>query len=287
MFEMLMLMSPTDDGGEGLPHFEDETPEVVIVDSEDDIPVDDPEADLPDEIKKKSKMDLFKQLEKQSSSEEVITNTLKEGFESLGSKIGGGFQGPAVSKEPEFDEAELKKSINKNIWEGDVTESLDKYFEYKTKGINQKFQEVQQQQFDTMVTVLKKDPESKEIFDNNAEEVANRLSTYDPKYQRDPRVLVKVIDDMKKENLLKDPSKSPTYQSAVDAAVAKRLEELGIDPDKIENDEVKPTFTNVGRRKSTAKKGTKKVYVTKQMQEAAMRVGMPVEAYVRWCKENK
>jgi len=281
-FEKSLFFSPDDDGGEATERpmgvFEDDDEEeIVIVDSEDDIPIEETdEDDLPEEVKSKSKKDLYSQLISQKNSNESMAETLKEGFTSLSQTLK-----PAaiVEKPVEVDMDAARKNFEKAIFEQDPAGATEKFIKLVSKPMEDKLAENEMKTFNVAVDIYKNDDKYKEIFENDEAEIVSVLGTYDPKFQRDPRVLKQVIDGIKQRKLIENPLSDVDLKEKLKAEIMQELIADGKIPDPSKSS--KATYTASSRRTTPNAGGKKKVYYTQAQMDGAARQGVKIEHYVR------
>jgi len=281
-FENSFFLSPDDAGGEATERpmgvFEDDDEEeIIIVDSEDDIPIEETdEEDLPEEVKNKSKKDLYSQLVNQKNSNESMADTLKEGFNNLSQTLK-----PAaiVEKPVEVDMVAARKNFAKELFEGDPADATEKFIKLLSKPIEEKLTASEQTTFNVAVDIYKNDDKYKEIFENDEAEIVSVLGTYDPKFQRDPRVLKQVIDGIKQRKLIENPLSDVDLKEKLKAEIMQELIADGKIPDPSKSP--KATYTASSRRNTANTGGKKKTYYTQGQLDAAARQGVKIEHYVR------
>lgn len=280
MFGNSFFFSPDEEGGEAherpMGTFEDDEEEIVIVDSEDDLVTEDDEEDLPEEVKGKSKKDLYAQLTSQRSVNETMAATLKEGFTSLSETLK---PAPVVVKKEEVDMEAARKNFSKQLFEGDAAEATEQYVKLLSKPLEEKLAASEQKTFNVAVDLMRNNTKYKEIFEEDSQEIANTLGTYDPKFQRDPAVLKQVVEGIRQRKLIANPLSDVETKEKLKAQIIAELKEEGVIPDSPVKS--KPTYASNSRRSSSSGGGKKVVRYTVNELNAAQKLGVSVQHYVR------
>lgn len=263
----------------------EEEEEVVIVDSIDDIPVEENEDDdLPDEVKRESKKSLYEKLAAQKDSSAVLADTLNKGFEKLGQQLKP--QAPVV-KEEEIDWKQAKEQLNKQIFEGDAAEAIEQFNSLLTKPLQKQLIASEMKTFNVAVKALKVDPKYKDIMSDpvREQEIANTLMMYPEASRRDPDVLFQVVEGIRQKKILEDPLSDPEVgeklEKRIEEKILERLRKEGkLVEDSGQNTRVN-TYASTSRRSSNIK-GKKTVYYTQAEKDAADIIGVSYADYKRY-----
>lgn len=249
--------------------FEDpgvEEAEVVVVDSEDDIP----QEEVVDEEKLALKKELEEYKQKASSAD-----ALRDGVTALGDKLAAQ-KSQEIPRPPELAKEMTKEEFNEKIYGENAKEFFDDYLDQRDKK-----RQPSQVNNDGLVYIaknqMKLDPEKKEFYLEHEKEIEAAIATLPANQRANPMSVewaYKEVSKLHQEDIV---------EKLVKERVAAALKEQGIDT-------VQPPAQFMERGRTTAppiRKKSNTIYMTKEQKDAAFARGIPEDQYARLLKEKK
>lgn len=243
--------------------------EIIEVDSIGDIPKEpeEPSEDegLPEELKGKSKKELWEMLQKGQNNADTA-QALREGIADLGKTLQK--PPPVENQQPGESDEEFRERIEKELFNNPGT-ALDEYGNRLTGKIVSTYSPIIMEQ---QRRIMKLDPSTGENFKRFESEIDETLATLSPRDQNNPKALewaYKQVLDRHQEEIA-----SEKIEDQVEKKVAERLKELGVSEGKpTKSVETSKGMSVTGRPKT-------KLYATKEDRRIADIKGMPLQVYL-------
>lgn len=208
--------------------------EFEFVSEEEANAVPDPDEGLPEDVKKLSKAELYRQMQGIQEQANSV-QALKEGLEGLSSKLQK--QGQPVNaqtvpqQQPGESDEEFWKRVNSDIWSenpgGVIRDAVQREVSKITQSVGQSLVENRK-------LALKNDTEKGEYYKRYEDEINQVISSVDPNVRTNPQVVDYAYQEILRRHAddLVEERASKKVSEAVQEQVRQELIRYGIDPDK-------------------------------------------------------
>ncbi len=236
----------------------EEEPEVILVNSEDEIPKDEP-AEGPDQ----ELINKMAELQRQADSATALNNVA----ESLKTRQ----ESPPVPPKAIADIGDIKKRMNKELFGDDPSTILDEYLGAYLQKNQPGMGSGNQNNVQMAKMIMKRDPIEGEFLKKHEVEVDALLATASPTQMNDPRIVEQAINMVKSQH--------------IDEIIAEKVaEQLGNQP--AVQVRKQPNSANTFTEGSGGKPARKKVYKvpTDLDRKQAELFGMTIDKYMQYKK---